>query len=513
MYIFLLIVGGSIILIYLAYFVAVLFQSDYARAMQYEKEGLIDNAISAYLDHITKYPDHLLSHYRLGKLYLTKSLFEKVMEEFETVLKLAESKRIIFPEELEIYKVLVKIYADNSRLTEAFLTHRKILEISLNSLESLKYVAFCYIGADQYDTAREYFEKYLELVPDNADMRFYYGLLLYQLGSPDDEVIEEMKKVLQADSHYFNAYEVLGYLYLKTDLKQALKNFQIARGLTKIFKKKITYDIMVAMCHALLGQMEKAGAIARELLKYADGLDVKTRTTIYYLTVYTHFFLKRQEEFTEYLHLLIKNDFSFIDIYEVYQTESDTKTGKEKIKEHFKNFVMNQKFQSISERFLSYRGINMKVTESVFLRWKNTRSMIIGEKRSTGEEKSVVRNAVEFSQLTLSSFKKVSEKLVKRLGFIIDNTLPTKKGFDCIGRMGELDIPQLILVRNWTGVIGEIQISEVYEEMEKLSFKAGVLITCGEYTAAAQTLANSYNIKLINIDVIDRILSSGISVT
>ncbi len=95
-------------------------------AEEYNKEGMLDDAIQVLLTGIERQPGYMSARVSLGKIYLEKGMPVEARAEFENVIK-------SIPDNLYAHKKLAEIYRDSGETELAIKSYRMILR--LNSMD------------------------------------------------------------------------------------------------------------------------------------------------------------------------------------------------------------------------------------------------------------------------------------------------------------------------------------------------------------------------------------------
>lgn len=103
---------------------------------------------------------------------------------------------------------------DERRLKEAvasFVTAAKIDPLYPDPFVNLAVI--CYkIG--QYDQAKEYMKRVIQLVPDNSRHHFTLGWICLKKGGQHEEAIEHLEKAVELDERFAEAYYILGMAHI-----------------------------------------------------------------------------------------------------------------------------------------------------------------------------------------------------------------------------------------------------------------------------------------------------------
>jgi tetratricopeptide (TPR) repeat protein len=137
-------------------------------------------------------PADASAHYNLGLIYQQRNQIEEAKKSFERAIE-------IDPEETDAHYQLGRIAREQGRLGES-ITHFDAV-VTRNSDHSLsevwREIGRTYFQAEQYEDARNAFERFIDKRPSDAEGRYRYGLTLFRLGRAADAE-DEMRTCIES---------------------------------------------------------------------------------------------------------------------------------------------------------------------------------------------------------------------------------------------------------------------------------------------------------------------------
>jgi tetratricopeptide (TPR) repeat protein len=107
-----------------------------------------------------------------------------------------------------------------------------VLELLPNDLPAIRGVGNVYYDFEEYSKAKDYYEKYLTLSPEDTNVRTDLGTM-YLYAKDTDRAIKEYQTVVTQKPDFFQAYYNLGVAYHeKGEIKKARETLAKAKNLT-----------------------------------------------------------------------------------------------------------------------------------------------------------------------------------------------------------------------------------------------------------------------------------------
>lgn len=117
---------------------------------------------------------------------------------------------------------------------------------------------------------------------------------------------------------------------------------------------------------------------------------------------------------------------------------------------------------------------------------------------------------IDFKSMNGYEFEQLICKLMKAMGFFVEQTsLSNDGGIDIIAEHQEpiFKGKYLIQCKNWSGVVGQPEVRDLYGVVISEGANKGILITTSHFTKQAQDFANNKNIELVDGSIVLSLLS------
>ena len=475
-----------------------------AQAIEMEKEGLLDKAVEFYYEELIQNPDNNAARLSLAKIMLKKKYNDAALKELELILKSTNNRP--FENELIVYLELAKLYAEGFKKDSEYLTLLKIYSLD-DSIEAitLKLADYC-IGNTLFDQSLMYLSKILELKSAHSDALFSKGMVLLE-DNKFEEGIEILEALIKMDSQYTSAYEVLGYIYMKKDSNKSIKYLRIVKGLSEELLIRANSSVMLSYLYSINKNWKKVIMEVETHLTFIKNFNVELSSDIYFALGVGYYFQKMDDKAEEYWRELVKINFKFIDIYEVFQQNKHSKDGDILILDFWHDHFGGKTYRKITDKLATNKISNLSRLDNEYRNWlamRGEEGKKLGSSKS--KNKKIVKNHIELSQVPIAEFKETMEAFVQKISYSVKNVLECKDGFDAIIIKDMKSHQTLFTGRNWTGIIGEIPVKQMMVDMNKMDFRNGIMVVCGDYSDSTKKLAEEYHIKLVGKDFLDRIL-------
>ncbi len=224
----------------------------YAIAWDYEDLGMVDEAESALLKAIGFNPKYHEAYANLGWLYDTKKGdVDKAIENYRKAAELkpkealyhgnlghAYRKKDMIDEELKEFTEAAKLKKKEYEEQKKFSEKRKTLHENPNDEAANTEAGQWYLEDNDYDKAKQYFQKAVEVNANSTEALIGLGSVLIATGS-EDEGLKQWEKMAQLDAN--NASLHLNYAYYyegQGDLEKAISFFEKTVESEKTKKEK-----------------------------------------------------------------------------------------------------------------------------------------------------------------------------------------------------------------------------------------------------------------------------------
>jgi tetratricopeptide (TPR) repeat protein len=243
--------------------------------------GKYREAIAELQKFLQIYPDNALAHNDLGVLFYQEGDKEKSLTHYEQASDLQ-------PENITFQKNLADFYhVELGRIEDALRIYVRVLESAPEDVETLLITGHICVALKQFDDAKDFYQRVLEIQPWNADAGRNLDKLREILNQQDvprsieemyqaaqsvanegrnGEAIQRLEKLLESFPDFAVAHNDLGVLYYKTGNKaQACEHYEKSAQLepTNIISQKNLADFYSAE----MAEFEKAMQIYIRVLE------------------------------------------------------------------------------------------------------------------------------------------------------------------------------------------------------------------------------------------------------
>jgi tetratricopeptide (TPR) repeat protein len=136
------------------------------------------------------------------------------------------SARDILPTSTDSYINLAAIEMSENKSDEAIALYEKALSISATEFNALDGLIKVYAARKDLDKAHARIDQVLSSYPNNASLHYLKGQI-YGFEQNAQGAEAELRKTLELDSNYINAYSALGALFINTKQEdRAIAEFQ-----------------------------------------------------------------------------------------------------------------------------------------------------------------------------------------------------------------------------------------------------------------------------------------------
>ena len=119
--------------------------------------------------------------------------------------------------------------------------------------------------------ARRHYERAIELGTSSGRLRYDYAMLLRETGSPDEQVMQQLRESVRLDPKLFEAHHFLGYLSLRQE--RFAEAIQHLRSAAELQPQRAPVWESLALAYHDSGNREKARAAAITARGVASSLE------------------------------------------------------------------------------------------------------------------------------------------------------------------------------------------------------------------------------------------------
>jgi tetratricopeptide (TPR) repeat protein len=466
------------------------------RADIYLNQNLIDQAMAEY-DKITeKDPFNPVAHYRLGLIYISLNQVDKGMDQLEQVVRINKYGNEV--KKIDVERKLAETYIFFDRTAEAFQLFSDIIKMTPGDTKALYHVAFILLGQEYFELAQKYFDRLAMLDERNFEILFGAGIACYQ-NQKVNEAIDYFKEALSIDPHSDIANLAMAFAQQKKRDYKAALNY--ARMVIDTSPDESARFIAKRLFGILSVQAQKPSdgvKALEEALGYARKKSMNEEAA---LILYDLGFAALHTEMTELAYeywnqlYLLNREFKKIQILTpMLRKEMDSKVGARADPKSVIEYSEEWLRDAFPENYIwSICGL------------KSARVIDLGPGLAAAGSESAHEDASDRKKLPSSiaadnlnalirldaeNFRIIAGRVAVKLGYIIDEILPTYResdGVDFLAHSQSSNEKALVWVRRWKDIqIGEIPFRNLAQAVNDAKADQGIFITASELTQASE---------------------------
>jgi tetratricopeptide (TPR) repeat protein len=220
--------------------------------------GSAEDAIAALENLVNAYPEFARAHYDLGSLYYHNGEKDKALTRFQEAVRLEPASSLFKKSMADYY------YVEQNRIEDALKIYKEIIAVEESDPQILLTAGHLCAALQQFEDAKQLYERALIIQPDNDEARQYLAKLpvsredilhpaIFATGSSQSspgldetlppDAISQLEKKIQANPDDALSHNDLGVLYYKAgDKEKALLHYEQAAKLEPaniIFQKNL----------------------------------------------------------------------------------------------------------------------------------------------------------------------------------------------------------------------------------------------------------------------------------
>lgn len=503
------------IIIYYIYYIAPKFDP-LKKAEELISNDNIDEAIMEYKKALEKHPDDFLIHFKLANLFLKLNETDQAVIHLEKILELDKYNYEV--EKLDIEKKLAQAYTIREEHEKAFQLFIDILKLFPVDPEALYHVSFIALGQEEFEIAQKYFNKLAKIKPNDFEIQFGAGICSYQTQSISDAIAFFKAASSQRPNSGITNLALAFSLQRKNDYKQAIEYASKVSDSTNDPHIIFIAKRVQAFLNIQAKKFDDAVKNFEELLTIVKNNDMHEETM---MTLYDIGFAcvkaERSNYAYDYWNELYAMDKSYKNVQSLVtmlrkEMEMDFKLLKENFDISVIEYVEEWVTKAFPKDFLwnicglkSDIEINIK---DVAVTARISSSKDDGHTSSVHYDYSI--NLDTFTKLDNENFRIISNRLLGKLGYKVDQILQTYResdGVDFLAISPEKD-KVLVWVRRWSKTkVGEIPLRNFAQAINDIKAKRGVFVTTAELTTGAEnSLSNLSKVSVVYPEEVGQML-------
>ena len=491
------------------------------RADSYMSQNLVDEAIVEYKKVLDHNPDDFVVHWKLANIFFNQRNIDEGVIHLEEILRINRYNYEV--EKVAVERKLAEAYMLRDDPQKAFQNYFDILKVYPGDEESLYQVAFILLGQEYFDLAQRYFERLTRGGENNFETLFGAGIASYQ-NQKTSEAADYFKEALSLDPHSDIANLAMAFT------QQRKRDFKTALNYARMIIDSSTDDNAMFIAQRLYGILCVQAKRPAEGLKTLEVLmDVARKnemndelTVILYDLGFAAVHAEMTELAYDYWNQLYQIDRTFRNIQRLttlLRKEMDTAAKKDGREEEgsVMDFAEDWLRDSFPPNFL-WNICGLRAAKPVDLApiLASARAEAARDDGSIRMMASVEGAAAEkiqaFYELDAETFRIISNRMVGKLGYRVDEILPTYRegdGVDFLAYDLSSKEKTLIWVRRWKDIrISEIPLRNLAQAVNDIKARQGIFITTCELTEAGVESVNRLSrIKVIFPEELGSLLS------
>ncbi len=474
----------------------------YNRAMAYLSQNLVDQAVLEFRKILDDDPNNSLVHWKLATIYFDRNEID------EGVLQLEEVRRIDkYNSEVPkaaVERKLAEAYLLRDDAQKAFQNYYDILKDHPGDEEALYHVAFILLGQEYFEQSLRFFERLIKVGKKDFEILFGAGMASYQ-SQKTNEPTEYFREALSIDSHSDIANLAMAFAQQrKRDYKTALNYARMIMDTSSDESALLVARRLYALLCVQAKRPAEGVKVLESLLENVRKNDMQDEETI---LLYDLGFAALNAEMTElayeYWNQLYQLDRGYMNVQHLttkLRREMDTigkpgvSDGEGSVIEHSADWLRD----AFPADFL-WNICGLKSAVAVDLEGILAATRVDGardeetQRKKTGASGQAAENIAALYQQDGEKFRIIASRAVAKMGFRVDEILPTYREQDGVDFM-TVNLSNkdktLVWVRRWKDLrISEIPLRNLAQAVNDMKVKQGVFVTTSELTEAGEAAA------------------------
>ncbi len=464
------------------------------KADQFIKQNRFMEAVSEYKRVLYTKPDNINIHYIIADLYLKLNKTEQAIFHLSEIIRIDKYNYEV--EQLDVQKKLANAYHLVGNIHDAFQTFINTLSLHPDDAEALYHTSFISLGQEEFEIAQRYFNKLVKL-DDSFEIFFGIGICSYQ-NQKIDNAVKYFKESISIKPNSEIAILAITLALQKTEnYKEAIT--YIKKLANKASSDDVKYISMrlLAFLYIQSKKVDEAIGIMEEMLDLAKKNEAEEEIK---LTLYDLGFAcvkaNKNSKANNYWKELQKLDRDYNNIHDLLDLLfKEMNKPADEMKDDFEIYVSDStddwQANAFSPKFL-WDICGLKSDKEV-----DIKNMLVTTKVTKGKDQKAADSSSgdfnerieKFCNLNTENFKIMSNRLVSKMGFKVDEILPTYREADGVDFLtfGEDGKKVLVWVRRWQDTkVGEITLRNFAQAINDAKASKGLLVTTAELTDGAE---------------------------
>ncbi len=487
------------------------------KAEQYISQNQIEEAVIEYRKVLERRPDDFVLHYKLANLYLKLDEIDQAIIHFEKVLSINKYNYEV--EKVEIQKKLARAYSIREEYERSFQMYMDIMKLYPVDYDALYNVAFISLGQEEFEISQKYFSKLVKVKSNDFDILFGAGISFYQTQNIS-EAINYFKQAASIDPNSdINNISLAFALQKRSDYKQAMQFISKVSTVDKDAAVVFIVKRFLAFLHLQSKRYEEAIRHFEELITFTKSNSLYEETLMsLYDAGFCCVMADRSSQAYEYWNELYAMDKSYRNVQTLVtilrrEMEVDFKLLKESFDFSVNDYVDDWLEKAFPKDFL-WKICGLKSDFEI-----NIRDIATTARISTGKDEGITTdipadyyaNLEKYVKLDNENFRIISNRLISKMGFKVDQILLTYRETDGVDFLAVTPEKEKVLVwvRRWTKTkVGEIPLRNFAQAINDMKARKGVFVTTADLTSGAEnSLQNLSKVTVVKPEEVAALLS------
>ncbi len=488
------------------------------RADGFLRQNLVDEAILEYKKILDNNPNDFVVHWKLAKILFDRGETDAGVLHLEEVLRIGSFNYEV--EKVRVERALAQAYLAREDTLKAFRNYYELLKSFPGDHEALYHVSFILLGQDYFEQALRLLDRMVKAGESGFEVLFGAGIAAYQT-QKYSEAAEYFRQALAADPESDIANLAMAFtLQRKRDYKAALtharKVIDATADESAMMVARRLYGILCVQAKMPAEGVKSLEILLQSLRK--GGMEEATAAVLYDLG-----FAALHADLTDlaydYWNQLYQIDRGFRNIqFLTTQLRKEMDTSAQKPVGSVLEYTEEWENSAFPEDFLwgicglrSEKRIDLLPILSAAGRAEPSRDEVPAQK-GEGTSALAAEKLDDLYRLDMENFRIIANRAVGKLGFRVDEILPTYResdGVDFLATNLATKEKTLVWVRRWKDIhISEIPLRNFAQSVNDMKAKQGLFVTTSQLTAAAEEAAKRLSkVKVIFPEEFGRLLA------
>lgn len=467
------------------------------RAEQLLSENRISEAVTEYRKLLEKNPDNYLAHYKLANIYYKQNRIDQGVEHLEAVRNIGKYNYEV--DRIDVERKLARAYLARDELDKGFQGYLNILRDHPADQEALYHAAFIALGQELFDMARKYFDRLTKQGQRSFEIDFGAGMAHY-MNQNTNEAVAYLKEALNEDPHSEIGNLAMAFaLQRKRDYKTAANYAQLLMESSSNEEAIFISRRLAGILNAQQGKWKDAYRLLEELKDFAQQreLNEELKVVLYDLG-YVAIKAEKTEQAYEYWSEVYEMDKSFKAVKTMMtqlRKEMDLEQQKKEpvefsVEDYYQDWIEDAFPEAFVWNICGLKSDQKIDMSTIIVPARQGGGMRPGPGRGTDTEKEEGDYLSTYVSLDTETFRIVSNRMMEKLGYRVDEILPTYResdGVDFMANNSKTGNRALIWVRRWKGTkVGEIPLRNFAQAINDAKAKEGLFVTTTELTTSGE---------------------------